>query len=70
MRFTCDVDASFFKLTDIQYPLCVLSHLSRVRLLATPETVARQALLSTGFSRQEHWSGLLLYPPNDYIYQM
>ena len=26
--------------------------------LATPQTVARQAPLSTGFSRQEHWSGL------------
>ena len=32
MRFACDVDSSFFKLTDIQHPLCVLSHLSRVRL--------------------------------------
>ena len=26
--------------------------------LATPWTIARQAPLSTGFSRQEHWSGL------------
>ena len=26
--------------------------------LATPGTVARQALLSMGFSRQEYWSGL------------
>ena len=32
--------------------------LSRVRLFATPWTVARQAPLSLGFSRQEHWSGL------------
>ena len=32
--------------------------LSRVRLFATPWTVARQAPLSKGFSRQEHWSGL------------
>ena len=63
MRFTCDVDASFFKLTDIQYPLCVLSHLSRVRLLATPETVARQAPLSIEFSRQAYWSGLPFPPP-------
>lgn len=30
---------------------------------------ARQALLSTGFSGQGHWSGLLLYPPNDSVYQ-
>ena len=27
--------------------------------LATPWTVAHQAPLSMGFSRQEHWSGLL-----------
>ena len=32
--------------------------LSRVRLLATPQTAARQALLSVGFSRQEPWSGV------------
>ena len=34
---------------------CVLSH---VRLLVTPWTVAHQASLSMGSSRQEHWSGL------------
>ena len=32
--------------------------LSRVRLFATPRTVAYQALQSMGFSRQEYWSGL------------
>ena len=32
--------------------------LSRVWLLATPWTVAYQAPPSTGFSRQEYWSGL------------
>ena len=32
--------------------------LSRVRLFATPRTVANQAPLSMGFSRQEYWSGL------------
>ena len=32
--------------------------LSLVQLFATPWTAARQAPLSTGFSRQEHWSGL------------
>ena len=35
-----------------------LSHFSRVRLCATPETAAHQASPSLGFSRQEHWSGL------------
>ena len=32
--------------------------LSRVRLFATPWTVAHQALQSMEFSRQEYWSGL------------
>ena len=32
--------------------------LSRVRLSATPWTVAQQAPPSMGFSRQEYWSGL------------
>ena len=30
---------------------------------ATPQTVARQAPLSMGFSRQEHWGGLPCPPP-------
>ena len=42
-------------LTTNQAGVCVLSH---IRLCATPWTVARQAPLSTGFSRQECWSGL------------
>ena len=37
--------------------------LSRVRLLATAWTVAYQAPLSMGFSRQEYWSGLPLPSP-------
>ena len=36
--------------------LLLLSHFSRVRLCATPETAAHQAPPSLGFSRQEHWS--------------
>ena len=39
--------------------------LSRVRLFATPQTVAHQAPLSMEFSRQEYWSGLLLPSPGD-----
>ena len=38
--------------------LLLLSRFSRVRLCATPYTVAHQAPPSLGFSRQEHWSGL------------
>ena len=44
--------------------VCVKS-LSHVRLLATPWTVARQAPLSMGFSRQEYWSGLPFPSPGD-----
>ena len=39
--------------------------LSRVWLFATPWTVAYQAPLSMGFSRQEHWSGLPFPSPGD-----
>ena len=39
--------------------------LSRVRLFATPWTVAHQARLSMGFSRQEYWSGLPFPYPGD-----
>ena len=39
--------------------------LSRVRLFATPGTVACQAPLSTGFSRQGYWSGWLFPSPRD-----
>ena len=39
--------------------------LSRVRLCATPWTVAYQAPPSMGFSRQEYWSGLPFPSPRD-----
>ena len=39
--------------------------LSHVRLCATPGTVAHQALLFMGFSRQEYWSGLPFLSPGD-----
>ena len=39
--------------------------LSRVQLFETPWTVAHQAPLSMGFSRQEHWSGLPFPSPGD-----
>ena len=43
----------------------VLSHFSPVRLFATPWTIARQAPLSMGFSRQEYWSRLPFPSPGD-----
>ena len=42
-----------------------LKSLSRVRLFATPWTVACQAPLSMGFSRQEYWSELPFPSPGD-----
>ena len=44
--------------------VCVKS-LSRVQLFATLWTVAHQALLSMGYSRQEYWSGLPFPSPRD-----
>ena len=50
----------------VVYTLCVsVKSLSRVRLFATPWTVACQAPLSMGFSRQEYWSGLPFPSPGD-----
>ena len=42
--------------------------LSRVRLFVTPWTVACQAPLSMGFSRQEYWSRLPFPSPGDLPY--
>ena len=39
--------------------------LSHVRLFAIPWTVAYQAPPSTGFSRQEYWTGLPFPSPGD-----
>ena len=41
----------------------VLSHFRRVQLFSTLWTVAHQAPLSKGFSRQERWSGLPFSSP-------
>ena len=43
----------------------MLSCSSGVQLFATLWTVAYQAPLSMGFSRQEYWSGLQCPPPGD-----
>ena len=46
-------------------PVVVVYLLSCLRLLRPLWTVAHQALLSKGFSRQEYWSGLLSPPQGD-----
>ena len=43
----------------------MLSRSSRIWLFATLWTVASQAPLSMGFSRQEYWNGLPCPPPRD-----
>ena len=45
--------------------IAVLSCFSRVQLFVTLWTVACQAPLSMGFSRQEYWSGLSCPPLGD-----
>ena len=40
-------------------------HVSCVELFVTPWTVAHQTPLSSGFSRQEYWSGLPFPPPGN-----
>ena len=44
---------------------CVINRFSSVRVHVRLWTVAHQAPLSLGFSRQEYWSGLLGPPPGD-----
>ena len=44
---------------------CMLSHFTHAWLFATIWTIAHQAPLSMGFSRQEYWNGLPCPPPGD-----
>ena len=56
---------------DAQQDLCTILFINTICevaqscLFATPWTVASQAPLSTGFSRQEYWSGLPFPSPGD-----
>ena len=43
----------------------MLSHFSRVQIFETSWTVAHQAPLFVGFSRQEYWSGVPFPSPGD-----
>ena len=49
----------------VHLPAFVLSHFSCVQLFSSLWTVASQAPLSMGFSRQEYWSGLPCPSPGD-----
>ena len=48
--------------------VCILSRFSCIQLFATLWTVACQAPLFMGFSRQEYWSGLPCPPPGDFLH--
>ena len=58
---------AFFSNISLSYKLVKVKVklLSCVQLFATPWTVAYQASLSMGFSRQEYWSGLPFPSPGD-----
>ena len=45
--------------------MCVLTCFSPVQLSVTVRTVAPQAPLSVGLSRQEYWTGLPCPPPGE-----
>ena len=66
-RYSClriPMDGGAWQLQSIGSQVKVKSF-SRVRIFATPWTVAYQAPPSIGFSRQEYWSGLLSPSPGD-----
>ena len=69
LRFT---NFFFFFFTDRLRPLLKVKvkvkSLSGVQPFATPWTVAYQASLSMGFSRQEYWSGLPFPFPEDFFF--
>ena len=59
------VPKSWITLTRGWLGVCMLSRFSHVPLFETLWTVAHQAPLSRGFSRQEYWSRLPCPPPGD-----
>ena len=57
---TCEFEPSLMLRTGISSTpcMCCAKSLSCIRLFGAPRTVAHQASLSMGFSRQEYWNGL------------
>ena len=64
VQVSCWISVEFFSLLIV---LCMLSCLSHIWLFVTLWTVAHQAPLSIGFSRQGYWSGLPYTPPGDLL---
>ena len=57
-KICADIECSLLLCLPPSLLLHVLSHFSHVPLFATLWTVAHQAPLSMGFSRQAYWSGI------------
>ena len=57
--------SAFGNLMEFGFYVCTLSHFSSVWLFEIPWTIAHQAPLFMGFSRQEHWSGWPCPPPGN-----
>ena len=62
--FICEDINFFIFIKEVSHVCTVLSCFSHVWLFAPLWTVAQQAPLSMGFSRQEYWSGLPCPPPD------
>ena len=60
-----DRDPSGLVARKLRKNMYIVKLLSRVRLFATLWTVAHQAPLSMGFSRQEYWNALPFPSPGD-----
>ena len=65
----CRCSLKFLKMVNLMLSalvcMCVLWCFSHVRFFATLWTIARQAPLSMGFSKQEYWSGLPFLSPGE-----
>ena len=65
-----EMESSLQSTKESKYSVCVyvyaLSHFSHFQLFANLWTIAHQAPLSMGFSRQKYWSGLSC-PPREYL---
>ena len=64
LYFECIVFYAYIFIISVNWP-CMLNHFICVQLFVTLWTVAHQAPLSMGLSRQEYWSGLSFPPPGD-----
>ena len=52
------INIQIYPVTMLGTNCCMLSHFSRIQLLEISWTIAHQAPLSMGLSRQEYWSEL------------